>query len=75
MKEILLEGVLEAEFSRGEHEGLLRDVDGRVREAMELDVLPSKSLGMTVRAVCKLPGDQSSTLEIWPLKRKVDGEK
>lgn len=43
-KELLLEGVMEAEFSRGEYEGLLRDVEGKVMEAMEGDVAPAKGL-------------------------------
>lgn len=44
LKEILLEGVLESELARGEREGMLRNVDERVKEAMERDVGPSKGL-------------------------------
>jgi len=41
LKEILLEGVMEAELARAEEEGLLRDVEQSVVEAMEKDVEPS----------------------------------
>ncbi|KAK5120569.1 hypothetical protein LTR85_006225 [Meristemomyces frigidus] len=47
LKEILLEGVMEAEWARGEREGLLRDVDQQVRDVMEQDVQPSKQLAWT----------------------------
>lgn len=47
MKEILVEGVMESEWARGVQEDLLRDVDERVRVAMEVDVHPSKRLGWT----------------------------
>lgn len=63
LKEILLEGVLESELARGEREGMLRDVDARVREAMERDVLPSKSLEWSAG----VPAFRSQLLEERPL--------
>ncbi|KAK4540547.1 hypothetical protein LTR36_009077 [Oleoguttula mirabilis] len=47
LKEILLEGVMEAEWARGQQEGLLRDVAPHVRELMERDVQPAKQLAWT----------------------------
>lgn len=47
LKDILLEGVLEAELSRAEKDGLLRDVDERVLQQMEADVEPAKRLEWT----------------------------
>lgn len=47
LKEILIEGVMEAEFARGEREGLLSDVGERVRGAMEEDVKPARELAWT----------------------------
>lgn len=47
LKEILLEGVMEAELATAARDGLLRDVDATVRDAMENDVEPSKRLRWT----------------------------
>ncbi|TKA28701.1 hypothetical protein B0A50_03029 [Salinomyces thailandicus] len=47
LKEILLEGALEAELARGEAEGFLEHVDERVTAAMEHDVQPAKHLAWT----------------------------
>ena len=47
LKEILLEGAMEEELSRGEREGLLGGVDEKVRKAMLKDVGPSKQLNWT----------------------------
>lgn len=47
VKEILLEGILEAELSQADRETLLRHVDSRVREAMETDIQPAKKLEWT----------------------------
>lgn len=44
LKEILLEGVLEEEISLAERRNLLKDVDERVRWAMQNDVQPAKQL-------------------------------
>ena len=40
LKDLLLEGVLEAELANAEKDGLLRDVDEKVRAEMEKDVRP-----------------------------------
>lgn len=47
LKEILLDGVMEAEYATAQAEDILRNLDERVRVAMERDVEPSKSLGWT----------------------------
>lgn len=47
LKEILLEGLLEAEHSRADQDGLLRDVDEKVRERMEADIEPAKAIEWT----------------------------
>ncbi|KAK4507176.1 hypothetical protein PRZ48_000910 [Zasmidium cellare] len=47
LKEILLEGLLEADLAQAEKDQLLRNVDGRVREAMQRDVEPAKKLEWT----------------------------
>lgn len=44
LKDILLEGVLEAELSRGEQDGLLRGLDENVRQRMQADVEPAKQI-------------------------------
>lgn len=44
LKEILLDGVMEAEYATAQSEDILRNVEDRVREAMERDVEPAKSL-------------------------------
>ncbi|KAI7717828.1 hypothetical protein KC353_g4285 [Hortaea werneckii] len=47
LKEILLEGSLEAELAKGEESGLLQDVNERVREVMEHDAQPAKEMDWT----------------------------
>lgn len=47
LKEILLDGVMEAEYAIAQGGDILRNVDERVRNAMERDVEPAKSLGWT----------------------------
>lgn len=47
LKEVLLEGVLEADLANAEKHQLLRNVDGRVKEAMRRDALPAKKLEWT----------------------------
>jgi hypothetical protein len=44
MKEVLLEAVMAAELSRADQEGLLRQVDAHVEEAMEKDTKPAQKL-------------------------------
>lgn len=44
MKEVLLEAVMASELSRAEEEGLLRQLDARVEEAMEKDTEPAQRL-------------------------------
>lgn len=44
MKEVLLEAVMAAELSRADQEGFLQQVDAKVEEAMERDILPSQKL-------------------------------
>ena len=44
LKEVLLDGVLEAELARGEAEGLLGNVDGRTRGLMERDAEMGKGI-------------------------------
>lgn len=43
-KEVLLEAVMAAELSRADQEGLLRQMDARVEEAMEKDTEPAQRL-------------------------------
>lgn len=43
-KEILLEGVLEAELAFADRDGMLRDIDEHTREAMEMDIQSSKQI-------------------------------
>ncbi|KAK3700467.1 hypothetical protein LTR37_015971 [Vermiconidia calcicola] len=47
MKEVLLEGCMESEWFRGQREGLVGDVDERVRGEMEGDVEGTKGLRWT----------------------------
>ncbi|KJX94774.1 hypothetical protein TI39_contig4159g00052 [Zymoseptoria brevis] len=47
LKEILLDGVMEAEYASAEKEDLLNNVNEAVREAMETDVAPAKQLRWT----------------------------
>lgn len=47
LKEILLEGMLEAELSRAQQEGLLSGVDDKVRKRMESDAEPAKQIEWT----------------------------
>lgn len=47
LKEILLEGVMEAELSKAQQSHLLKHVDSRVRDAMERDVQFAKVLNWT----------------------------
>ncbi|USW48114.1 Putative Zinc finger C2H2-type [Septoria linicola] len=44
LKEILLEGAMEAELEQAEQDQILRNVDSRVKEAMEKDIEPAKQL-------------------------------
>lgn len=47
LKEILLDGVMEAEYATAQNDQALRNVEDRVREAMERDIEPAKTLGWT----------------------------
>lgn len=47
LKDILLEGMLEAELSRAEREGLLRGLDENAKQQMEKDVETAKSIEWT----------------------------
>lgn len=47
LKEMLLEGLMEAELAESDREQLLRDVDTRVREVMERDAQPAQKLKWT----------------------------
>ena len=47
LKEILLEGTLEAELAHADQDQIMKNVDARVREAMAQDVEPAKSLKWT----------------------------
>jgi hypothetical protein len=47
LKEILLDGVMEAEYATAEKEKLLDNVNDAVRDAMENDVAPAKQLRWT----------------------------
>ena len=44
LKEILLEGVMEGELAKGDADGMLEDVEAKVRERMEGDVEGAKGL-------------------------------
>jgi len=44
LKELLLEGVLEAELAFAGRDGMLHNIDEHVREAMETDIQPSKQI-------------------------------
>ena len=47
LKEILLDGVMEAELATADRDDLLRNVDQQVRQTMERDVQPAKQLVWT----------------------------
>jgi hypothetical protein len=47
LKEILLEGAMEAELAQADRDNVFQEVDARVREAMEKDVQPAKRLHWT----------------------------
>jgi hypothetical protein len=50
LKEILMEGVLEAELVKGVEEGALEDMDSSLHDKMSKDIAPAQKLGWTPRA-------------------------
>lgn len=66
LKEILLDGVMEAEYATAQSDDILRNVDQRVREAMERDIEPAKSLAWT--------GEEPKWRRPQPARLRSDGD-